>query len=170
MAWGRNRNLRIPEKTSFEVGRGGNISSQIFWGGGASNPDEVKLASKILLASAPLVTLLLLLIIGPLVWGGVWSPLTWTFFLIASCMHICTNTNANTNGAKRCWSLFTLAKDKIQILQHKSMTCATMFSLFQLILCYSITGHFLLCSKTEPFMSTESMALPCTCDNNIMYF
>ena len=56
------------------------------------DPDEVKLASKILLASGPLVTLLLLLIIGPLVWGGVWSPLTWTFFLIASCMHICTNT------------------------------------------------------------------------------
>ena len=44
------------------------------------------------------------------------------------------------------------------------------FHCFQLILCYSITDHFLLCSKTEPFMSTESMALPCTCDNNIMYF
>ena len=49
------------------------------------------------------------------------------------------------------------------------MTRATMFSLFQLILRYSITGHF-QCSKTEPFMSTESMVLPFTGDNNIMYF
>ena len=74
MQWAKNALPRLyqkfahsEKKTSFEVGRGGNISSQIFWGGGASNPDEVKLASKILLANGPLVTLLLLLIIGPLV-------------------------------------------------------------------------------------------------------